>query len=1297
MAQTLILRHTGECRFRVERQSDGKASPAVELQAPDAVAVPGRPDSHLLRNLGWYLEKFLDYPFPPNTELADRIQDALTAWGEDCFARLFAGQALIWYHEARQAGLDRLTLKIASDDPRILGWPWEALRDPDGTTLAHSCRIERQVSALHDPLPLPEGLPTDRINILLVIARPYGDKDVGYHALARPLVERVSACGLPVRIEVLRPPTFEQLQRHLHRRPGFYHILHFDGHGGYGEAAYGGNGDCFRGVEGRLIFETRDGADEAVSADKLAPLLSDYRIPIMVLNACQSARIDERADDPFASVAAALLKAGIRSVVAMGYNLYVSAAQQFVPAFYDRLIESGEVAEATRAGRRAMLAQDARVCARGTYPLRDWLVPVLYQQEALVLPVAELRSAPERVERLPEEARKLGDYGFIGRQRAIQALERAVLTQPQAVLLIHGMAGVGKSTLVMGYLRWLEQTQGLGDPEEGTPFAGILWLGFEDIRSAEFVVNALVEPLFGHAATAAPLDQKLPALTQALRDTPLLIVWDNFESAAGIPGTEVTPQLPETDRQQLGTLIQGLRGGKSRLLLTSRSRESWLATTAVYRLPLGGLQGEERWEYCNAVVADLGLRPKREDAHYGALMDALDGHPLAMRAVLLRLGETSAETLLAELEAAFSGSEGDESTRRIFAALALLDAGLPDAFAPLLQLIGLHRRYVHVASLEQIAEGAGTPVTRETLNPCLAALETGGLLHHEGQGIYLMHPALSGFLADRHPATEAAQRGFVDFMGGYADQLAPKQLHEQRGHFAIHGVSFHQALGLASELGMQTHVLALTQSLATFAQNRRDLAAARQLFEALATESEKADDQDGLAGAYHQLGMIAEEQRDFASAEAWYRKALAILDQQGNAHGTASSHHQLGMIAEEQRDFASAEAWYKKSLAILEQQGDAHGAAASYHHLGVIAQKQRDFASAEAWYKKSLAILEQQGDAHGAASSHHQLGTIAQEQRDFASAEAWYKKSLAIKEQQGNAHGAALSYHQLGRIAEEQRDFASAEAWYRKSLAIFEQQGNAHGAALSYHQLGRIAEEQRDFASAEAWYRKSLAIEEQQGNAHGAASSYHQLGIVAQKQRDFASAEAWYRKSLAIKEQQGNAHGAATSYHQLGIVAQKQRDFTSAEAWYRKSLGIFEQQGNAHGAALSYHQLGIIAQEQRDFASAEAWYRKALAIKEQQGNAHGAASSYGQLGSLALEQRDFASAGAWFLKAIERFAQSNDSHYLGIAVRDFARTLQAADAPVQTALRQDWQEAGLDQLITLEDLERQLREQKPND
>ncbi len=1208
MPHTLIIRHSGELEFLVTRP-DGKISSPVTLTPPDAVQVEGRPNSNLLQDLRWYLEKFLDYPFHPNTQIAERTQVALQVWGEDTFTRLFTGQPLLWYDRARNEGLPKLTLKIASDDPRILAWPWEALRDPEGTTLAYTCCIERLLSELHDPLPLPEQLPTDRINILLIIARPYGDSDVGYHALSRPLIELVSEQRLPVRVDVLRPPTFTQLEQRLRQRSGFYHIVHFDGHGGYGEAGHTGSPHEYRGAEGRLIFEDDAGEVNAVTAGKLTQLLTEYRIPIMVLNACQSARIDERADDPFASVAAALLKAGIRAVVAMGYNLFVSGAQQFVPAFYRRLLENGDVAEATRAGRRAMLEQDARACVLGKYPLEDWLVPVLYQQDAMPLPVVALQTNPILFGTLPEEAQELGDYGFIGRQRAIHALERAIFNQPAAGLLVHGMAGVGKTTLAKGYLHWLQQTNGLGSAEDHGLFAGVFWFGFDDIRTAEFLINRLVESLFGHDATAQPMEEKQAALIDALREHPMLIIWDNFESAAGIPDTEVTPLLSDEDRQQLKTLLKKLRGGKSKILITSRSSESWLTPTEAYRLPLGGLSGEERWEYCNAVVRDLGLRIQRDDTHYAELMDELDGHPLAMRAVLLRLEEKPAEQLLVELKKEFAGAVGDESTRRIFAALDLLDHGLPDTYSPLLQLIGLHRRYVDINFLEVVYKGTARSVERETLNHCFTALEKGGLLHHQSNDIYRMHPALSGFLAGRHPADEAQQRGFIDFMVWLADQFARKALHEQRFPFAMLGASFQHALGLAVDLHMDIAVASLYQSLAAFAQNNRDFTTTMRLLMSLAEHFATMDHQEGLASTYYNLGRVAHEQRDFASSEQWY--------------------------------------------------------------------------------KKSLAISEKHGDEHGAAKTYHSLGIIAQDQRDFTSAEQGYKKSLAIFEKQGNAHGAASIYHELGRIAEERRHFANAEQWYKKSLAIFEKQGDEHWAAKTYHHLGIIAQAQRDFSSAEQWYKKSLAIEEKQGNEHGAAITYDQLGRIAQEQQDFTSAEQWYKKSLAISEKQGDEHGAASTYYNLGTIAEEQRDFSSAEHWCMKSLAIQEKQGDEQGAASTYHELGRIAHEQRDFANAEQWYKKSLTIREKQGDEHGAAFTYGQFGYLALDQRDFASAGEWFLKTITLFDKVNDLHNLATVVNRYAEVLHAAEAPIQTDLRQRWREAGLDRLIPLDKLEQQ--------
>jgi hypothetical protein len=49
----------------------------------------------------------------------------------------------------------------------------------------------------------------------------------------------------------------------------------------------------------------------------------------------------------FSAVSAALLRAGIRSVVAMTWSLYVSVGPAIPPAFYRRLFETGNVARKT--------------------------------------------------------------------------------------------------------------------------------------------------------------------------------------------------------------------------------------------------------------------------------------------------------------------------------------------------------------------------------------------------------------------------------------------------------------------------------------------------------------------------------------------------------------------------------------------------------------------------------------------------------------------------------------------------------------------------------------------------------------------------------------------------------------------------------------------------------------------------------------------------------------------------------------------------------------------------------------
>jgi len=146
MAQVLRVRHDPDSdppQFEVEDPGSGRRTPKAAVPSPAGFPVEGRPASDLLAELRWYLETFLDYPFPPETDHATRVLAALRTWGTQAFNALFdnreGGRML---DEAVKNGYEELLLQVWSDDPRVLAWPWEALSDPSSSVLAHSCRIE---------------------------------------------------------------------------------------------------------------------------------------------------------------------------------------------------------------------------------------------------------------------------------------------------------------------------------------------------------------------------------------------------------------------------------------------------------------------------------------------------------------------------------------------------------------------------------------------------------------------------------------------------------------------------------------------------------------------------------------------------------------------------------------------------------------------------------------------------------------------------------------------------------------------------------------------------------------------------------------------------------------------------------------------------------------------------------------------------------------------------------------------------------------------------------------------------
>ncbi|MCL6752634.1 CHAT domain-containing protein, partial [Nostoc sp. CCCryo 231-06] len=564
-----------------------RLAPAVTFQQPF--------DEENAAELRWYLEDYLKFPYGIFPDNAAKIEQKLQHWGQHLFELVFRSteKGREFFQEATREGLDKCELGIISDNANVLNLPWELLYSPDYQFLAPSLAgMYRSLSTQGVKAPLPP-MPDDQLNILLVIARPYDEQDVNFKTIARPLLAALQPIRQRVNLKVLRPPSLKAFEAELQANKGFYHIVHFDGHGNFDSE-----------TQGVLIFEDEQGNEQAVSAREIAQYLTDCRVPIFVLNACKSGQVGEEA---FSSVAGQLVKLGAKGVVAMAYSVYAKGAEHFVGRLYGELVRGECIATAVAAGRKSMSIDKMRPSPKGNLPLQDWLVPVLYQQEPYT-PFVPKKTASSfadlmaQADNTPESSKAVGlpdesAYGFIGRDYEILRLERAF--RQNHLVLVEGMGGVGKTELAAGFARWLDDTQG----REYTFFTS-----FEQGAGLSQVINQLGRALGGERFSQMMPEQQEDVVRQYLQTHSCLLIWDNFEPVNGFP-TGNEPLLSGEERNKLKRFLKELRGGKSWVLITSRREEPWL-DCGYSLINLRGLSQADAQELAAKILQTVGVERK---------------------------------------------------------------------------------------------------------------------------------------------------------------------------------------------------------------------------------------------------------------------------------------------------------------------------------------------------------------------------------------------------------------------------------------------------------------------------------------------------------------------------------------------------------------------------------------------------------------------------------------------------------------------------------------------------------------
>lgn len=271
--------------------------------------------------------------------------------------------------------------------------------------------------------------------------------------------------------------------------------------------------------------------------------------------------------------------------------------------------------------------------------------------------------------------------------------------------------------------------------------------------------------------------------------------------------------------------------------------------------------------------------------------------------------------------------------------------------------------------------------------------------------------------------------------------------------------------------------------------------------------------------------------------------------------------NQLGGLWWEEGEVDQALEYYLRALDLDREAGDQHGEAVMLSNIGLVWAERGDTQRALHYYETSMKLREGIKDYAGAAVTLNNMGSLRNTTGDLHGALEYFHHALRILEIYENPVNKASTLENIAISWKALGNYQKAFEYLGPALELRRAIGDPGSEATTLAILGSIWSALGDYAKAVEYTEQALPLQRSAGDRRGEANTLTNLGALCYRTGDLEKALGYLEQALPLHRRMGNRDGESSALNALSGIYNQRDDVERALYFQYQTVGIAQELG----------------------------------------------------------------------------------------------------------------------------------------